>query len=163
MYLTGNIVNAYFICKRKVWLFAHEISPDPQWELLELGRLVSEESYSRDRKELSTTGMKIDIIQRADGKIIIGEIKKSSKGLKAAQMQLAYYLYRMKKQGVNLSGELLIPKERKRIAVELTPELEGELKKAFEAIEKIISRDKPPEPVRIGFCKRCAYREFCWV
>jgi len=65
MYLTGNIVNAYFICKRKVWLFAHEISPDPQWELLELGRLVSEESYSRDRKELSTTGMKIDIIQRA--------------------------------------------------------------------------------------------------
>jgi len=163
MKLTGSLVNAYFICPRKLWLFAHEVSPDPDWELLELGRLITEATYKRDRKELSSEGMKIDVLKREDGDIVVGEIKKSSKGLKAAKMQLAFYLYKLKKKRVNLKGELLIPKEKKRIKVELTPELESELEKAFASIREIISKDKPPEPHKIRFCTRCAYREFCWA
>jgi len=147
--VTGILIWYYYICYREVWLMAHEINPSQDNPLIDLGRLIHEESYQREKKEFKTAGMKVDILSKKDGKLLIAEVKKSSRFLESATMQLSF--------------ELLIPKERKRIAVELTPELEGELKKAFEAIEKIISRDKPPEPVRIGFCKRCAYREFCWV
>lgn len=48
-----------------------------------------------------------------------------------------------KKQGIEIKGELLIPKERKRIEVELTPPLENELRAAF---KEIIRKDMPPEP-----------------
>jgi len=162
MYITGSLINSYFICPRKTWLFAHQLSPDPDWELLELGRLITEETYKRDKKELSGEGMKIDVLKREDGDIVVGEIKKSSKGLKAAKMQLLFYLYKLKKQGVNLKGEILIPKEKKKIKVELTPELESELKKTFTSIREIILQDKPPEPVKTKFCNHCAYKEFCW-
>jgi len=143
-------------------LFAHEVSADPEWELLELGRLIATGSYQRDKKELTTEGMKIDLIQKRDGRIIVGEIKKSSKGLKAAIMQLAYYLYRLKRQGVELTGELLIPKEKKRIKVELTPELEAELELAFARMREIMNNDRPPPVKKSRFCTRCAYREFCY-
>jgi len=161
--VTGTLIWYYYLCHREVWLMAHEINPNQDNQLIDLGRLIHEESYQREKKEFETAGMKIDILGKKDGKLLIAEVKKSSRFLESATMQLSFYLYRLKELGFNAGGELLIPKERKRIAVELTPELEDELKKAFEAIEKIISRDKPPEPVRVGFCKRCAYREFCWV
>ncbi|HIE43192.1 MAG TPA: CRISPR-associated protein Cas4 [Candidatus Omnitrophica bacterium] len=162
MGLTGSLLNAYFICGRKFWLFAHEISADPDWELLELGRLIAEGTYRRSKKELQTEGMKIDLIHKHDGRIIVGEIKKSAKGMKAATMQLAYYLYRLKKQGVKISGELLIPKEKKRIKVELTPNLEQELEATFIKMKEIMNNDRPPPAKKIRFCTRCAYREFCW-
>lgn len=163
MGLTGSLVNAYFVCKRKLWLYAHQVSPDPDWELLELGRLITEETYKRDRKELEGKGMKIDVIQHSDGNTVVGEIKKSSKGLKPAKMQLAFYLYQLKQKGANLRGELLIPKERKRIGVELNEAMEQELKQAFTDMGKIVSSEKPPKPKKIGYCRNCAYREFCWV
>jgi len=30
-------------------------------------------------------------------------------------------------------------------------------------IFKITGMDKPPEPVKIRYCKSCAYAEFCWA
>jgi len=160
--ITGNLVNAYFVCPRKLWLYAHEISPDPEWEFLELGRLISEQSYKREKRELEIGGMKIDILQRRDGEVIVGEIKKSSKGLKPGKMQLLFYLYKLKQYGVEMKGELLIPKERKRIKVELDETLERELKNAIEEMQKIMKSDEPPEPKRTWWCSKCAYFEFCW-
>ena len=81
--------------------------------------------------------MKIDVLKRRGGKILIGEIKKSSKGLKAGIMQLAFYLYQLKKQGIILEGELLIPKERKRIPVKLNSEIEAEIEKTIEKVKEI--------------------------
>ena len=163
MKLTGSLVNAYYVCKRKLWLFAHELSPDPDWELLELGRIITEDAYKRDRKELSSEGMKIDVLKRESGDFVVGEIKKSSKGLKPAIMQLAFYLYQLKQKGLQLKGELLIPKERKKINVELTEAAEQELKTAFAEMEKIILAEKPPESKRSGYCRNCAYFEFCYA
>jgi len=93
----------------------------------------------------------------------VGEIKKSSRFLKPATMQLAFYLYRLRKVGVDVKGELLIPKEKKRISVELTADIENELKDAFHQIKEIMIRNNPPEPVKNKYCKKCAYREFCWA
>jgi len=161
--ITGNLVNAYFVCKRKVWLFAHEISPSLENPYLEIGRLIGEESYKRAKKEILAGNLKIDMIEKENGKTVIAEIKKSSKGKSAAKMQLLFYLYKLKQQGIEAKGELLIPKERKRIEVELTEEKEKELEKTFDKIKEILRMGSPPPPERISFCKNCAYNEFCWT
>lgn len=162
-YITGNTINAYYVCKRKLWLFMRQIMPNRNYELLELGRLISNETYLREKKEISLEGMKIDIVKKEHSSIVIGEIKKSSSCLKAAKMQLVFYLYQLKKEGINLKGEILIPKEREKIPIELTDELEDELNRAISDIEEISSKEIPPSKEKIKFCTHCAYREFCWA
>ncbi len=161
--ITGNLVNAYYVCHRKVWLFAHEIGPSLENPYLEIGRLIGEESYKRGKKEIVAGNMKIDMIEKENGRTVVAEIKKSSKGKTAAKMQLLFYLYKLKTQGINAKGELLIPKEKKRIEVELTEEKEKELEKTFTEIKEILKRESPPPLKRIPFCKNCAYNEFCWI
>jgi len=161
--ITGTLVWYYYICPREVWLMAHEINPEQENPLIELGRLIHENSYSRERKGFETAGLKIDLIKKEDGKLMVGEVKKSSRFLKSATMQLAYYLLRLREMGIDASGELLIPKEKKRIKVELTTAIEQGLEQAFAGIEKIISAEKPPEVKKIGYCRNCAYREFCYI
>jgi len=142
---------------------AHEITPEQDNTFLELGRLLHEESYPREKKGFETMGLKLDIIKKGEKGLIVGEIKKSSRFLKSAKMQLVFYLYRLKIAGILASGELLIPKEKKRIKIELTPSLEMEITQAINKINEIISSPKPPFPQKIHFCRHCAYREFCWA
>ncbi len=61
-------------------------------------------------------------------------------------MQLAYYLYRLKEEGIELDGELLVPKEKKRERITLDDELTQELETAIAEIDNIITNDKPPVP-----------------
>jgi CRISPR-associated exonuclease Cas4 len=160
--INGTILNSFYICKRKTWFMAHELSPDHNNTLLEIGRLIEEDFYKRNEKGFDLSNIKIDMARKNGERIIIGEIKKSSKNIKPAIMQVSYYLFSLKEQGVIAKGEILIPKERKKIPVELTEELEDELKSAIEDIEKIISKDMPPHVEKIKFCTNCAYREFCF-
>ena len=160
--ITGSLINSFYICKRKTWLYAHEIGPDNDHPFLELGRLNEETFYKRESKGFNVGNMKIDIVRKGAESILIGEVKKSSRHEKPAIMQLAFYLLKLKESGIKSEGEILIPKERKRIKVILTEEIETELKNTIREIEKIIQQDKPPPKERIKFCTNCAYREFCW-
>lgn len=159
--LTGNLINAYFICKRKVWLYAHEINPVQESSYLELGKIIAEESYERMKKEVVVGNMKFDIIKKDNGNIVVGEVKKSSAGKKSAKMQLAFYLSRLKEMGIEAKGELLIPKEKRKIDVELNPDVEKELQHATAEIKDIISLETSPEPEKNKFCTKCDYRDFC--
>lgn len=160
--VTGTLVWYYYICHREVWLMAHELNPEKENPFLELGRLTHEESYSREKKEFTAPGMKIDLLREKDGKLVVGEIKKSSHSTESATMQLVYYLWRLREMGIEASGELLIPKERKRISVELTKELEHRLENALEDIQRIVMIETPPPSKWNTFCRNCAYAEFCW-
>lgn len=162
-HITGTLIWYYYVCKREVWLGSRRLNPNQEDYFLEMGRLIHENAYLRDRKEITIPYMKFDLIKRQENEFIIGEIKKSSRFLLPAKMQLAFYLYQLKRRGLNLKGELLIPKEKKRIPVELTQELEDELKESLDKIKVIINSEKPPEPEKIYWCKNCAYNEFCWA
>lgn len=142
---------------------AHELNPEQENPLLELGRLMHEESYSREKKGFETKGMKIDLIKKENGKIIVGDIKKSDRFLKSATMQLAYYLWRLKAMGAEISGELLIPKSKKKITVNLTPEIATEIETAISDISQLIQKPSPPAVKKNRFCGRCAYKEFCYA
>ena len=129
---------------------------------LELGRFLQEESYAREKKNIRLENIELDVIRSKEGRLIIGEVKKSSRFLKSATMQLAFYLKRLEKYGIQAEGELLFPKERKRIKVELTDALKKELSTAEEAILEIVHKETPPPPKPIKWCRHCSYREFCF-
>lgn len=162
--VTGTLVWYYAICPREAWLMAHQVEPERDFDLLAQGRLNQEIHYERSAKdkELSLPGMRLDRVRREGGKLIVSEVKKSSKFIPSARMQLGYYLWRLKREGLDASGELLVPEERFREVVELTPELEAEVEGMVVRIEALISNPSPPAAERIPFCKRCAYAEFCW-
>ena len=73
--MTGTLIWYYCVCKREVWLLAHGIEADQEHELIELGRIISESSYKRDKKEIEVDNVKADLMRKVDGQIIIGEVK----------------------------------------------------------------------------------------
>ena len=160
--VTGTLVWYYAICPREAWLMAHELEPEREFELLAEGRLNQETHYKRATKELSLLGMRLDQVRREDKRLIVSEVKKSSRFLPATRLQLGYYLHRLDEEGMEASGEILVPEERKREVVELTPELRSEVKDTVARIEALMRESAPPPAQKIPFCKRCAYAEFCW-
>jgi CRISPR-associated exonuclease Cas4 len=142
---------------------SRELHPNQEDDFLEIGRLIHENTYLRERKEILLNHIKIDLIKKGEDNFIIAEIKKSSRFLLPSRMQLLFYLYKLKNMGINLKGELLVPKERKREKIELTLEGEEEIKNTIKEIREIIRKDKPPQASKIKFCQKCAYNEFCWT
>ncbi|NLW40528.1 MAG: CRISPR-associated protein Cas4 [Tissierellia bacterium] len=161
--VTGTLVWYYFICKREVWLMAHNIIPDQDDPNIDLGRFLHENSYIRRKKELSLGNVKLDVINKRDGRLLVGEIKKSSKFIESAKMQLAYYLLELKRHGLEGTGVLMFPKEKKRIEIKLDDELIKKLERIEKDILRICYEPYPQEPKKIAFCNKCGYREFCWA
>lgn len=162
LHVTGTLVWYYYICHREVWLMARHIVPDQDNANVDLGRFIGESTYKRDKKEISIGNVKIDILRSEKGELVIGEVKKSSKFEKSAMMQLAFYLLELRNSGIEAKGELMFPKEKKKVRIELTEEIIAQLEKAKKEILKIIYLDKPQAPKKIAFCRNCAYAEFCW-
>jgi CRISPR-associated exonuclease Cas4 len=160
--VTGTLVWYYAICPREAWLMAHEIEPERDFDLLAEGRLNQEAHYKRATKELALPGMRLDQVRRENGKLIVSEVKKSSRFLPATRMQLGYYLWRLAEEGIEASGEILVPEERKREMMDLTPELREEVEQMVAKIEALVRETTPPPAKKIPFCKKCAYAEFCW-
>lgn len=161
--VTPTLIWYYYVCEREVWLMSHEINPEQDNSLIELGRIVHEFSYKRDTKEISVEGMKFDVVRTVEGNVVVCEIKKTSNFELPSRMQLAYYLYNLKKSGFKAIGELLFPKEKRKVVVELDETTEKRLEEAEMEIQKIISLNIPPKANKTIFCTKCAYAEFCWA
>lgn len=143
-------------------MMAHQIEPAQDNPYLEWGRIIHETAYPTERKEIKMENIVFDIIPRKRESLVVAEIKKSSKFLKPATMQLCFYLLRLKEAGISAIGELRFPKERRRKTVELTDDLEDELRVAIREITAICIEEVPPAPEKIPYCRKCAYRELCW-
>jgi len=113
--INGTLIWYYYICKREVWLMSRYIVPDQENANIDLGRFIHDEAYERQKKEINLGNIVLDIFRKEKGQLIIGEVKKTSRYEKSAMMQLAFYLKELKEHGVNASGELLFPKERKKL------------------------------------------------
>lgn len=161
--VNGTLVWYYYICKREVWLMAHNIEPNQDDPNIELGRFMHENSYGRKTKEVSIGNVKLDVLSKKDGYLMVGEMKKTSKYEKSAKMQLAYYLLELKRHGLESTGVLMFPKERKRIEITLDDELIKELENLERDILRICYAPHPQEAKKIKFCRKCGYNEFCWA
>ncbi|WP_374017825.1 CRISPR-associated protein Cas4 [Paenibacillus thiaminolyticus] len=161
--ITGTLIWYYFICQREVWLMARQIVADQSDENMDWGRFLHEHSYSREKKEIAWESIKIDALSNVKGQLVVAEVKKTSSYLTSAKMQVFFYLYNLKKAGVDAVGELRFPEEKRREAVVLDDAAEKKLMEAVQNIRRIIARETPPLPEKIKFCGKCAYREFCWA
>lgn len=159
---TGTQVNYYFVCHRKLWLFSHGLDMEHTSDTVYLGKLIGEESYDREKKEVVIDeAIKIDFIG-ADG--VIHEVKKSDKVEQAHEYQLLYYLYYLKRKGItNVRGEINYPRLRRKQTILLTPEKESALEQIFGRMSTIIGQKQPPERLKVSFCRKCSYYELCWV
>lgn len=160
--ITGTLVWYYAICKRECWLMAHQIEPERDNDLLAQGRLNTEAHYERRDKEVVLPGgVRVDQVRREKDTLVLSEVKKSSKFLPAAKLQLAYYLWILEQEDVSALGEVLVPEERKREEVSLET-MRGELEQAMTDIQALTSQPRPPKAEWLHYCKTCAYAEFCW-
>lgn len=160
--VTGVMVYYYFVCKRKLWFFANNLTMEQNSNLVSMGKLIDETSYSREKKHiLIDESINIDFLK--DWKVI-HEVKKSREIEKASVWQLKYYIWVLKQKGVAIEkGILDYPLLRKREEIILTKEDEQQLEEILKEINKIIEMKLPPHLKKKGICKKCAYYELCYI
>ena len=157
---TGTEVGYFFVCHKKLWWFAHGVQMEHGHDRVMLGKLVHEESYERRRKEIDIDG-KIVLDWREDG--CVHEVKLTDKMEEAHEMQLLYYLYYLKRKGVEgLRGQIDYPKLRQTRSVELTPESELKIEQTLEDMKRITASEQAPQVEWMKICKSCSYAELCW-
>lgn len=161
--VTGVMVQYYITCKTELWYFSHGINLDRFNQNMLIGRDINDNTYKHNSKNIDINDViNVDMIKKS--KLVIYEIKKSSKYLEGAKYQLLYYLYYLKnKLNLNVTGVLSIPKERKQIKITLGKEEEDQIKSIINEIPNVIKSKKPLQPSKKPYCKGCSYYELCWV
>lgn len=156
----GLHLHYYAICKRKLWLYSHQISFELEHDRVLEGTLLHEKSYPRKNKELMVNeSTKIDVMDAQ----FVQETKLSSKMQKADELQLLYYLYMLKKRGIEKRGKLAYTKEKKTVEVNLDEQNEKKVAKALAETFRIIESDSVPKVIKLPYCKNCAYYDFCYA
>ena len=162
MQITGIMIYYYIICQRKLWYFTNNINMEQNSELVEIGKILDETSYTREDKSiLIDNTINIDFIK---GECILHEIKKTKAIEEASIWQVKYYMYYLQKRGVkSITAKMDFPllKETKEIFLE-----DSDIKKLDEIvknIENIVTKDKPPEIINDKICKKCAYYDLCYI
>ncbi|QJA08406.1 CRISPR-associated protein Cas4 [Romboutsia sp. CE17] len=158
----GVKINYYYVCKRKLWLFSKGITMEQNSSRVEIGKTVHENSYKKvkNKEMLIDDILKLDIIQGD----YVREVKISSKMQEADEMQLYYYLYYLKKVlGIEKKGTINYVKEKKQEELILTKEIEEKIENTLIDIKKLSKELSPPKLVKLPYCTKCAYYEFCFA
>jgi len=160
--ITGIMVYYYVVCQRKLWYFLHEIQMETDNSNVILGRLLEENTYTRDEKKIAIDGViNIDFFRT---KKVLHEIKKSKVMEEASILQVQYYLYYLEKKGLTgIKGILDYPLLKQKVEVELTELDRKNLEKILSGIEKIMNSSIPPDLEKKSICKKCAYFDLCFV
>lgn len=160
--ITGVMVYYYFVCKRKLWYFVHEISMETENENVMLGKLLDENSYPRDEKHIHIDNViNIDFIKEHKE---LHEVKKSKAIEEAGIWQVKYYLYYLKQRGVDgLKAKIDYPLLKRNLIVELEQEDEAQIERMINDINAMKEQTLPPEFYQKKICARCAYHDLCFI
>ena len=160
--ISGMMFYYYFVCKRKLWFFTNEIQMESENEDVIIGKLIDENSYSRELKHvLIDNTVNIDFIKEWK---ILHEVKKQKSVEEAGIWQLKYYIYFLRKRGINIEkGILDYPKVKKREEIFLTEEDKKRIEEILLEIREIVNLKLPPKLEKLKICKKCAYFEYCYI
>lgn len=165
--ISGTEVHYYVLCPRKLWWYTHGMEQEHVdggvgQENVALGQLLHETSYpAQTRKEVMIDDLlRLDFTD--DG--IVHEIKKTKGAEKASLYQLLYYLYYLKHvKGIETTGIIDYPAQKRRTEAALTPEREAEIERIVKGVIAVRAMPEPPRiPDPMPVCKMCAYQELCW-
>jgi CRISPR-associated exonuclease Cas4 len=164
MPITATLVNYYLLCKRKMWLHAHNIRMEHTSDTVYEGKLIHQTVYPQRAeryREIEIDGCKIDFYDAKDK--VVHEIKKSDKAEDAHVAQVKYYLYVLERNGISgVKGILEYPKLRKRDHIQLTEQDRQEIETWIANIEQILNQDTCPPLLNKPICKSCSYYDFCY-
>ena len=165
MHLTATHINYYFICHRKLWLFANGINMEHTSDTVAEGKLIGETTYpQRPAKytEVEIGGSKIDFYDAKNK--VIHEIKKSNSIEAAHEWQVKYYIWLLGQNGIEgVTGIIEYPKLRHTSAVELSEEDEAYLATIIHSIKHIVENETCPPRINSKICKSCSYYDFCYI
>lgn len=116
----------------------------------------------RNRKHIEIDDLiNIDFIQ---GDRQLHEIKKSRKMEAADVLQVKYYLYYLKKMGVEgFTAKIDYPLLKRTLDVALEEKDELEMERIIKEIENVVATSVPPPLEKKRYCKSCSYCELCWI
>ncbi|OTP12532.1 CRISPR-associated protein cas4 [Enterococcus sp. 10A9_DIV0425] len=156
------MINYYFVCQRKLWLFSQGLQYEEENENVQLGKLIDTSSYKDKRKQIMLDGtINIDFLEEWK---VLHEVKKSRAIEIAAIWQLRYYLYYLQKKGVLVEkGYIDYPKLRERVEVTLDEKEVEELEEIIQFIESIIIQKEAPKAEKKKICAKCAYCDYCFI
>jgi len=165
MNLTATHINYNMVCKRKLWLFSNGINMEHTSDTVAEGKLIHEISYPQRSERYSELNIDGSVIDFYDAKNkVIHETKKSDKMEIAHEWQVKYYIWLLKKNGVEgATGIIEYPKLRETTKVELTDEDVVCLENMVVDIEQIVASESCPARIEAKICKNCSYYEFCYV
>lgn len=159
---TGLRINYLYICPRKLWLFDRGITMEDRSDRVLMGKLLGRYSYPSSphgsRDVMIDNLINIDII---DGDTV-REVKHSNRMHDADRIQVLYYLYYLRRLGVEKKGTINYPKMRRKEEIALTEEGEREVESAIQRVAEVLAMSSPPALERKRFCTKCAYYEFCF-
>lgn len=159
--INGSLVNAYIVCKRQAWLYAHQVHGDQNNEYLLMGKALALAQENKNLHEYPFGNLVFDKLSKESGHYVVTEYKKSLKNVSAGEMQLLFYIYCLKK-GLNLKevkGKLVCGK--KTIPVDDSEENFKKMEQIIKEIIELVSQEKPPKFVPIRYCKTCSYQDYC--
>lgn len=162
MKISGIMIYYYFICQKKLWYYLNEINMEQNSELVSIGKILDETTYTREKKGiLIDNTINIDFIKNG---AVLHEVKKTKAIEEAGIWQIKYYMYYLEQRGVkNVEAKIDYPliRESKEIV------LEDDERKALENVEKNIleikQKENPPKVINEKICKKCAYFDLCYV
>lgn len=155
MTLTATHLSYYFTCKRKLWLFAHQLNCENESELVKIGKVYHEEIKD---EPIEIDNIKIDKLK--DGKVF--ELKKKNSAPEAAKFQVLFYLFKLREKGINTAGVIKYKENNRLENVELTPENETALVSSLQEATAICQLQHPPAIKKNKYCKRCSYFDLCF-
>lgn len=159
--INGSLVNAYIVCKRQAWLYAHQVHGDQENECLLMGKALALAQENKNLHEYPFGNLVFDKLSKERGHYLVTEYKKSLKNVSAGETQLLFYIYCLKK-GLNLKevkGRLISGK--KIIPVDDSEENFKKMEQIIKEIIELVSQEKPPKFVPIRYCKTCSYQDYC--
>ena len=144
MRISGLLMYYYFVCKRKLWCFSRNLNFEETNENVKMGKLIDESRYSFETKQIAIEEtVNIDFIRNWK---VVHEIKKSKAIEEAAIWQVKYYIYFLKKRGIEIEKGIIDYPE-----------------KILKEIEEICKNENSPEVINGKQCKKCAYYEYCYI
>lgn len=160
--ITGLMVYYYFICERKLWYFINEINMEQNNELVSIGKILDETTYTREKKNIMIDNtINIDFIKNG---AILHEVKKTKSIEEAGIWQVKYYMYYLDKRGIqNIKAKIDFPLLRESKEITLEQSDREILDNVIKNIEEIAKKEIPPKVIDSKICKKCAYYDLCYV
>lgn len=162
MNITGIMIYYYFICQRKLWYFMNQINMEQNSELVKIGKIIDETTYTKENKQiLIDNTINIDFIKNG---AVLHEVKKTKSIEEASIWQIKYYMYYLQNKGIKeIKAKIDFPLLRETKEIVLETEDKEILENVIKNIEEISQMDKPPKMLDSKICNKCAYFDLCYA